>query len=53
MVGEGRGVKEPAPTHWEALQQADQMSNKASSQEAHNDSAASNRAALEKRLDLL
>lgn len=46
--------KKPAPIiHREALIQADQMSNKASSQEANSDNAASHRAALEKRLDLL
>lgn len=54
MIEEGRVDKKPAPIiHWEALHQADQMSNKASSQEAYSDNAASYRAALEKRLDLL
>lgn len=52
-MGEGWEDKEPVPIHWEAQHQVDQMSNKASSQEAHSDNAASYRAALEKRLDLL
>lgn len=54
MMGEGWVDKKPAPIiHWEVLHQADQMSNKASSQEAYSDNAASYRAALEKRFDLL